>query len=65
MQSETIKCRVCGQVFETSETLREHERVMTEDKKYKTIKALMLINKPRRYLTIKAASIIYRSLSSF
>lgn len=35
MQSESIKCRVCGQVFETSETLREYERVMTEDKKYK------------------------------
>jgi hypothetical protein len=31
MLSKTIRCKV----FETSESLREHEKVMTEDKKYK------------------------------
>jgi hypothetical protein len=35
MLSKTIRCRICEQVFETSESLREHEKVMTEDKKYK------------------------------
>jgi hypothetical protein len=35
MQNGTIKCKVCKQVFDTYEALREHERIMTEDKKYK------------------------------
>ena len=35
MPSKTIRCRVCGQVFETFQSLQEHEKVMTEDKKYK------------------------------
>ena len=35
MLSETIRCKVCGQVFETFESLKEHEKSMTEDKKYK------------------------------
>ncbi|MGN6630679.1 MAG: hypothetical protein ACTHKP_00355 [Nitrososphaeraceae archaeon] len=28
------KCKVCKQVFDTYEALREHERIMTEVKKY-------------------------------
>jgi hypothetical protein len=35
MLSKTAKCKVCGQVFETFKSLREHERSITEDKKYK------------------------------
>ena len=35
MQTEIIKCKVCKQVFDSFESLREHERSMTEDKKYK------------------------------
>jgi translation initiation factor 2 beta subunit (eIF-2beta)/eIF-5 len=34
MMNEFVRCKVCGQIVE-SESLREHERVMTEDKKYK------------------------------
>jgi hypothetical protein len=32
---EIIKCDICKQVFYTFESLREHERIMTEEKKYK------------------------------
>ncbi|MFZ0511368.1 MAG: hypothetical protein WAM14_07170 [Candidatus Nitrosopolaris sp.] len=35
MISETIRCKVCGQVFDTFESLREHQKSMTEDRKYK------------------------------
>lgn len=35
MENKTVKCEVCGQVFETFESLMEHERSITQDKKYK------------------------------
>jgi transcription initiation factor IIE alpha subunit len=35
MMNKIVRCKVCGQVLESSESLREHEKVMTEDKKYK------------------------------
>jgi C2H2-type zinc finger protein len=35
MLTKTIKCKVCKQEFETFKALREHERYMTEVKKFK------------------------------
>jgi hypothetical protein len=35
MMNKIVRCKVCGQVLESPESLREHERVMTEDKRYK------------------------------
>ena len=35
MMNKFVRCKVCGQILESTESLREHERVMTEDKKYK------------------------------
>jgi hypothetical protein len=35
LKIETIRCKICGQVFETFESLRGHIRSITEDKKYK------------------------------
>ena len=35
MQTEPIKCSVCKQEFNSFEALREHEKLMTENKKYK------------------------------
>lgn len=33
--TKTIRCEVCGNVFDSFGSLREHVRSMTEDKKYK------------------------------
>ncbi|MGC2572588.1 MAG: hypothetical protein WA364_13835 [Candidatus Nitrosopolaris sp.] len=35
METETIRCKICGQVFQTFESLTEHDKFMTEEKKYK------------------------------
>jgi hypothetical protein len=35
MMNKFVRCKICEQVLDSSESLREHERVMTEDKKYK------------------------------
>jgi hypothetical protein len=35
MMNKIVRSEVCGQVLQSSESLREHERVMTEYKKYK------------------------------
>ncbi len=35
LRSKIIKCNICKQTFDTFGALREHERAMTEVKKYK------------------------------